>query len=147
MARRNRNHDVELDMTVLNGIIDNLDSNVAQAIAKTGFAIEAKTKINIQQMDAIDTGAMLNSTYTSLTTSNGETAMGIAKGLRPGAEVTALPKPENNHTAYVGPTVEYAQKVHFGSGRMAARPFLLNAVRDTESEFRRLIAEAVSEHE
>lgn len=134
-----------LDTSVLDSILRNLDGNVADAIAKAGFAVEGRTKVNIQQMDAIDTGALLNSVYTSLANgseSNG--AIAEARSRRSGVEISELPVPRDNHTAYVGPSVEYAAEVHFGSGTMAGRPFLLNAVRDTEKEFQKMIGEAVT---
>lgn len=134
---------VTLDTTKLDSILKRLDTNVANAIAKAGFAVEGRTKVNIQQMDAIDTGALLNSVYTSLVNgSEGNAAIAEARSRRPGAEISELPVPRDNHTAYVGPSVSYAAEVHFGSGTRAGRPFLLQAVRDTEKEFHKMVGEA-----
>lgn len=139
MAKTN----VTLDTTKLDSILRKLDTNVADAIAKAGFAVEGRTKVNIQQMDAIDTGALLNSVYTSLVNgSEGNAAIAEARSRRPGVEISELPVPRDSHTAYVGPSVEYAQEVHFGSGTRAGRPFLLQAVRDTEKEFHKMVGEA-----
>lgn len=134
---------VSLDTSKLDSILRKLDGNVADAIAKAGFAVEGRTKVNIQQMDAIDTGALLNSVYTSLANgSEGQAAIAEARSRRPGVAINELPVPRENHTAYVGPSVSYASEVHFGSGTMAGRPFLLQAVRDTEVLFRKLVGEA-----
>lgn len=135
-----------LDTRVLDKIIRNHESNVADAIAKTGFTVEARAKINIQEMDAIDTGALLNSVATSLESGgNREAAITEATSRNPDAQIAELPVPTDKLTAYVGPSVEYAQEVHFGSGTMPGRPFLLKAVRDTEKEFHAMIGEAVTD--
>jgi hypothetical protein len=134
----------ELDTKVLDAIIKNLGGNVANAVAKGAFTVEAKTKINIQQMEAIDTGALLNGTSTSLMR-GGTMQDGIAEARtrNPDATIIELPIPRDDHTAYVGPVVEYGPEVHFGNTRMAGRPFLSKAVRETEDEFRKLLADAV----
>lgn len=133
-----------LDTTKLDAIIKHLDPNVADAIAKVAFTVEGRTKVNIQQMEAVDTGALLNSVATSLKDGgNVDAAAADARSRNPDAGITELPVPRDNHTAFVGPSVEYANEVHFGSGAMPGRPFLLNAVRDTEKEFYAMIGKVV----
>ena len=135
---------IKLDTSVLDRMIKHTGGNVAEAVAKTAFAVEARGKIQIQQMDAIDTGALLNGMSTSLK-SGGDMTQNVAKAraLNPDAKITPLPIPKDDHTAYVGPTVEYAADVHFGNTRMAGRPFMLQAVRDTERDFRENLSKAV----
>lgn len=142
MARKDV--DIDFDSKVLDALIRNSGGNVAEAVAKTAFSVEARAKVQIQRMEAIDTGAMLNSTATSLKQGGDvRAAITAAQAKRPGVVTTPLPVPTDDHTAYVGPQVEYAIEVHNGSGTMPARPFLLQAVRDTEQEFRDHLAKAV----
>lgn len=128
---RNRNT-TTLDTRVLDGLIRNSNGHVADAIAKTGFAIEARAKIRVP----VDTGALRASIYTSL-----ESGGGNASGPAP------IPTPTDNLTAYVGPSMEYGPTVELGGHNQAAQPYLLPAVRDTEREFREWIGEAVTNYE
>lgn len=131
---------VTLNTNVLDAIRKHLNANVADAIAKTAFSIEARAKIKAP----VDTGALRASIYTSLKDGGmGNKAMGAARALRPDALTQALPVPRDNHTAYVGPSVEYGPSVELGSVRRAGTPYLQPAVRETEQEFRKMIADAV----
>lgn len=136
----------ELDTRVLGNILKNLPGNKKKTVAKAAFVVEERAKINIQQMDAIDTGALLNSTTTSL--KDGDRMQGaIADALEanPDVVITPLPVPRDDGTAYTGPTVEYGAEVHFGTGTMAGRPYLINAVRETEAEFRKMWEDVVTD--
>jgi hypothetical protein len=131
---------VQLDTRVLDAMIRNLDGNVAEAVAKTAFAVEARAKI----LAPVDTGALRASIYTAL---KGEErfnqARSDAASRRPNVAIAPLPVPRDGHTAYVGPSVEYGEIVHNGSSTMAGRPFLAQAVRDAERDLRRHLGEAV----
>lgn len=131
---------VSLDTTKLDKILKQLDGNVADAIAKASFAVEARAKLRAP----VDTGALRASIYTSLAGGGrSDDAMADALSRRPGVETNPLPIPRDNHTAYVGPSVEYAAELEFGSAGRAAQPYLLPAVRETEKEFLKMIGEAV----
>ena len=133
-----------LDSKVLDAIIKNLDGNVSAAVETVAFAIEAETKVNIDQMDAVDTGALMNSVGVSMKSGgDADKAASVAKALNPEAIITDLPKPDNKHSAYVGPQVEYAYEVHFGNGNMPGRPYLLKAVRGMEKKFKDELGKAV----
>lgn len=119
---------VELDTRVLDAIIKNLGGNVADAVAKAALSIEGRAKVKAP----VDTGALRASIYTS--TQNGDTS---SAGTNP------LPVPTDDHTAYVGPSVEYGLFVEIGTVRRAGTPYLQPAVRETEDEFRKLLADAV----
>jgi hypothetical protein len=55
---------------------------------------------------------------------NGTQAQASALDRNPDAQTARLPKPENGHTAYVGPSVGYGEPVELGTlRRAAARPF------------------------
>lgn len=132
-----------LDTRVLDDIIRNLPGNRRDAIAKVAFSLEARTKINIRDMGAVDTGALLNSVAVSMQgNSDVDAAMAEARARNPDAEVSPLPVPGDDHTAYVGPTVGYATEVHFGTGTMPGRPYLLQAVQDVADEFKQAIGDA-----
>lgn len=123
-----------LDTRVLDAIIKNSNGNVAQAVAKAGFAIEGRAKINAP----VDTGALRASIYTSVKEGTQRPAPFT------GANYVALPTPPDNTTVYVGPSVEYAAAVHFGTHDMEGRPFLLEALRATENDFRGMVRTAVT---
>ena len=131
---------VTLNTKVLDDIIKHLDGNVAEAVARVAFAIEARAK----QKAPVDTGALRASIYTSLKDGGmGVKAMNEARSLRPDVLTDPLPMPRDNHTAYVGPTVEYALGIEIGTVRRAGTPYLQPAVRETEQEFRKMLADAV----
>lgn len=133
---------VSLDTSKLDSILRNLDSNVADAIAKAGFAVEGRAKVRVP----VDTGALRASIYTSLASGDRSSdAMADAHARNPGAETNPLPVPRDTHTAYVGPSVEYGAAIEFGSAARAATPYLLPAVRETEKEFLKLVGGAVTD--
>jgi HK97 gp10 family phage protein len=131
---------IKLDTRVLDAMIKHTGGNVAEAVAKTAFAVEARAKIKAP----VDTGALRASIYTSLKAGGRfDQARSSAAALRPNTGISELPKPQDDHTAYVGPSVEYAIEVHNGTTRMPGRPFLLQAVRETERDFRKNLGKAV----
>lgn len=131
---------VTLDTKVLDGIIKNLDGNITNAVAKAAFAVEGRAKIKAP----VDTGALRASIYVSMKRgSKGSEAISAAKARRPDAVTEALPTPRDDHTAYIGPSVEYGQEVEMGSAHRSGRPYLQPALRETEAEFRELLAKAV----
>lgn len=135
----------QLDTRVLDAIIKNLPGNVADNIKKAAFAIEGRAKVNIQTMEAIDTGALLNSVAVSLREGGDVSeAQAAARGRNAEAAIVDLPVPRESSVAFVGPTVEYGADVHYGTTTMAGRPFLLEAVRQTEEEFRKLMGKVVT---
>ncbi len=148
MARR-----MELDTTVLDGIIKNLDGNVAEAVAKVAFAVEGRAKINAP----VDTGALRASIYTSLKgsnkfddaranaiqRSNRRNGAGRVQLLESG-DFVPLPMPTSDAVAYVGPSVEYGAAVELGSVKRGGTPYLLPAMRQVEADMRKELGKAVS---
>lgn len=136
---RNRT-EISIDTRILDKMIKHTGGNVAEAVAKTAFAIEARAKVKAP----VDTGALRASIYTSLKGgSKFSAARSAAAALRPNTGIDELPTPQDDHTAYVGPSVEYGAPVELGSARRAATPYMLPAVRETEREFREFLAKAV----
>lgn len=74
----------------------------AAAFRRTVFAIEAGSKAAIVEMDAVDTGNMLNGVSSTIV---GDGRSGSMSG-------------------EVGPTADYSVHVHQGTSVMAGRPFL-----------------------
>lgn len=131
---------VTLNTKVLDGILKNTDRNVAEAVAKVAFTVEANAKI----LAPVDTGALRASIYTSLAHGgNGSQAMTEARTRNPDANVLPLPEPQDDHTAYVGPSVEYGLGVEIGTRRRPATPYLLPAARKAERDLMGVIGVAV----
>lgn len=131
---------ITLDTKVLDKLIKNMGGDVAGAVTKTALAVEARAKIKAP----VDTGALRASIYTSLKAGDKfDRARAEALARRPGTTVGPLPTPRDDHTAYVGPSVEYGAAVELGSARRAGTPYLQPAVRETEREFRDFLAKAV----
>lgn len=84
---------------------------VRTAVQKSGYDLQREMQAQITGMDAVDTGAMLNSVTVSFA--------GNAEWAR----------------AEVGPTVDYAGYVHDGTYRMAGRPFADAAANLIEPNF------------
>jgi HK97 gp10 family phage protein len=125
---------ITLDTKVLDGIIKHLGGNVAEAIEKVAFAVEARAKVNAP----VDTGALRASIYTSVRRG------GNSPQHFTGVDYIDLPTPPNAQVVYVGPSVEYGAAVHFGTHGVPGRPYLLDAVRQTENMFRDSVAKAVT---
>ena len=118
---------VEVDTRKLNRLIRKIPGNVADAVASVAFAIEREAKINAP----VDTGALRNSIYARIGRNGGGNFSEIAgqvSSANGDARVGELPQPENETTAYVGPSVEYAVYVELGTSKMAAQPYLTPAV-------------------
>lgn len=132
----------EVNTSVLDEIIKNLGVNTSQAVRATAFAIEGKAKKNAP----VDTGALANSIYVRVGGQPAEMPVmtkprqiEAAEGKR-----VELPEPENNSTAHVGPSVEYALYQELGTNDMAAHPFLGPAVNASIDELTKNLGKAVT---
>lgn len=126
----------EVDTTVLNRILANLETNTTDAVRAVAFAVEAKAKPKTR----LDTGALRSSIYTRV---------GLARTPLPevvGDPVRVeLPRPENNATAHVGPSVEYGIYQELGTERMSAQPYLGPAVAECVNELERHMRNVVTD--
>lgn len=129
-----------LDTSILDKLIKDCDGNVSEAIMKAAFMVEGRAKIKAP----VDTGALRASIYVSMKRgSKGNEAMAAARARRPEAITTPLPTPHNELTAYIGPSVSYAQEVEMGGSTRSGTPYLQPALRETESDIKKLLKEAV----
>lgn len=133
---------VEVDTSRLDRILRNLEGNIEEALSAVGFSVEGKAKNNAP----VDTGALRNSIYTRAYSRDGESmARAMVRAANPQAEITPLPAPESRNVVHVGPSVNYALYVEFGTNRMGARPFLSQAVRDVTDEMAAAMGDAVTD--
>ena len=114
----------KLDTRELDKIVREMDGNKNKVGRMIGFELQAEAKKRAPRL----TGAMSNSIYTVTKDYDGYSfASGAAKQANPSAMTQAHPKPSGNVLANVGPCVNYAEYVEFGTSRMAAQPFLTPA--------------------
>lgn len=137
----NRDVVVTVDTSRLNRLMRNFPGNVDEAVRTIAFAIEGKAKVRAP----IDTGALRASIYTRTSKSNGrDPAWTEARAKNSKVTLSDLPQP-GEHEAVVGPSVNYAIDVELGTSRRAATPYLVPAVRETESEMATQLRHAVNE--
>ena len=114
----------KLDTRELDKIVRNMDGNKNKVGKLLGFELEAEAKKRAPRL----TSAMANSIYTVTKEHDGyANASGAARQANPQAETQPHPKPSGNVLAHVGPCVNYAEYVEFGTSRMAAQPYLTPA--------------------
>lgn len=85
---------------------------------------------------AVDTGRLRASISFITPTQKGDSGQPKPKNAQAGDELTG--KAEQN-TVVVGSNVEYAEKVHNGDSKMAARPFLREGIDKTKDKMREQI--------
>ena len=147
----------KLNLGPINKLKGNLPRELAKAVAATAFTIQR----DAQRRAPVDTGTLKNSIYTVLHGSSGrEEALANAEAAWPGPgkkgtthnpekePMPILPSPAapvpittepalGAFHAVVAVGVEYGQYVNYGTGRMAAKPFMTeaaNANRNTLSK-------------
>lgn len=123
---------VKLDTSGADEIIKNIEKRKTKCGRKIAFWIEGKTKANAP----VRTSALKNSVYVKTKDEDhyGDASSAV-EGANPGAQTEAHPAVEGNTVAIVGPCVEYAEYVEFGTSRQAANPYFSNALHDAEKEF------------
>jgi HK97 gp10 family phage protein len=118
---------VEVDTRVLNRILSNLGENTDAFVRKVAFDVQALA----QDKAPVDLGNLKNSIYTA---TNRENRMPVLGG---DVRRVALPSPTDDHTAHVGPSVDYGIYQEFGTYKMAPHPYLGPAVLQTTNDLRR----------
>ena len=115
---------VTVSTTRLNRIIRGVDDDVADVIATIAFAVERAAK----ERAPVDTGALRASIYTKLKRGGHEPTQWD------GVVYVAIPDPDSDLEAIVGPTVEYAIVQELGGNTHAAHPYLLPAVEQVANQ-------------
>jgi hypothetical protein len=113
-----------IDTKELDRIAAGLKIKTDAVIRAMAFEDVGMTQSVIEAWPSIDTSAYLKSVYAS--TSMGNNMPSEPGALRPKAERTRLPDAQSGE-AYVGPSVDYATFVEYGTYKMAARPALIPA--------------------
>lgn len=120
---------IHLNARQLHRLQGQIEPRAERIIDKTAFLVEGDARNNCPK----DTGALANSHYTVTARSSGlAAAQTAARRLNPLAGIVEIPPPTQKLVARVGPSVEYAVHVHWGTIHMAGRPFLLNALKRQE---------------
>ena len=118
------------DTTNLNRLIDRIPGNKRELVKSVAFQVEALAKMKAP----VDTGALRNSIYVSLQDSH-----------TPPSEATeTLPIPDNDVTAFIGPSVEYGINQELGTSFMEPQPYLLPALREVEQQLEDFAKDIVS---
>lgn len=116
---------IKLDTTKLDAIAAGLDINRKQVCKTIAFKVEAQAK----QLAPKDTTALANSIYTvTQSEDNYSTAASAAASKNKKIITEAHPQPTGNIIAHVGPCVNYAAYLEFGTSKMIAQPYLGPAV-------------------
>lgn len=108
------------DTRNLDRLISNIPGKTEEVIKAVAFQVEAIAK----RLAPVDTGALRNSIYVRFSDSNPSTTVTVEE----------LPKPTNQFSAVIGPSVEYAIYVELGTSFMSAQPYLLPALREVEQQ-------------
>lgn len=107
----------EIDTRRLESILKKLPGRTEDNNRAIAFRVEGGAKNKVP----VDTGALKSSIYTDC---------GGQQSGQPGD--TPLPKPQG-HDAHVGPSMNYAMHVEFGTRHMGAQPYLIPALREVEN--------------
>lgn len=123
---------VVIDTKEVDRIAAQLDMRKEQILEQAAFKLQERAQLPPPTGAPRDTSALSNSIYTRTKKSdNFSTVTSKVKELAAtknrNPETEPLPQPSGNIVANVGPCVEYAAYVEFGTNRMAARPYLTPA--------------------
>lgn len=122
-------------------VLAELHNRIPVILKALGIEAEGNAIKEITDIKAVDTGRLRNS-ITFVT----KDAQGSPNG-QPGEKA----KPEDyaphgsvaSGEIYIGTNVEYAPYVELGTSRMAARPFLRNAISNYGEDYKRIIEEGL----
>lgn len=123
---------VKLDTKELDKIAKQLNIKREAVCRRFAFQVEGLAK----QMAKKKTGALRNSIYTVTKREDGYAkASSETKSARPDVDTAQHPTPTGNIIANVGPCVEYAEYVEFGTSKMGAQPYLTPAVEQIAKRY------------
>jgi phage gpG-like protein len=129
---------------------EKIAEGVSAGIREAAFAVEDQAKMNVQNVGAIDTGALRSSIYTQTDQSNDRgSAIAQAQARNPsvssGEISTFVP---DRFSARVGVAVEYGIYVEMGVagsafGNMPARPYLTPAAEQIGQQLDEIVKAAI----
>ena len=123
---------VQLDTKELDRIARELGVKTERVGMRFAFQVEGLYKMGA----AVDTGAMSNSCYVEGRSENDFSEKASdASNLNPNAITVRHPQPKGHIIANVGPCVDYAIYVEFGTARQSAQPALGPAVQSLEKKY------------
>lgn len=99
----------------LGEVINELNSRVPVILEALGIEAEGNAVTEITDLGAVDTGRLRGS----------------------------ISHATDDTSAYIGTNVEYAPYVELGTRKMAARPFLRNAVANYTEDYKRIVEEGL----
>jgi len=121
-----------LDTKELDRVAGKLNTSRDRVCMRFAFQVEGAYK----QTAPVDTSAMVNSCdVEGKNEDNFGQAASAAQGAKPDAALERHPEPSGDVVANVGPAVEYAAYVEFGTSKMAAQPALGPAVESLRSRY------------
>jgi hypothetical protein len=123
--------EIYLNFDKLDKLIENLDPRAEKIVEKIAFQVEAVAKT----LAPVDTGALMNSIYTSTKQNNTPPNVNV----KPGVRTYSLPNAKINE-AYVGPSVDYGIYQEFGHFAVngvfvPAHPYLFPALFQARAMF------------
>jgi HK97 gp10 family phage protein len=124
-------NDVVIDTKEVDRVMKALGMSRDAIVRTIGFDIESAAK----QLAPVDTSALRNSIYTE--TPDGNTFdVASSNALSKNPKVTTIqhPKPEKGFVN-VGPSVNYAEFVEFGTSKQSAQPYLVPAAESVSQKF------------
>jgi hypothetical protein len=123
------NTTITVNTKELDRIAAKLGASTDSVVRAMGFEVQGVTRLSIEAQKAIDTGAYWNSIEVS--TPSGAKFRDAA----PPSDVEQdIPTPPD-HSVIVGPTVNYAVYVEFGTYKMAARPSLIPSFEAVANDY------------
>ena len=99
----------------LGEVINELNSRVPVILEALGIEAEGNAVTEITELGAVDTGRLRGS----------------------------ISHAHDDTSAYIGTNVEYAPYVELGTRKMAARPFLKNAVANYTDEYKQIVEDGL----
>jgi HK97 gp10 family phage protein len=124
-------NDIIIDTKEVDRVAAALGKNRDAIVRIIGFDIESESKQNAP----VDTSALRNSHYTETPEGNTfDVAESHAKGANPKVTTIQHPKPDEGFVN-VGPSVDYAEFVEFGTSRQGAQPYLTPAAESVSQKF------------
>lgn len=138
---------LERAMARLREIGGQADEIAGREIVASAVAVQARAKQILTETAAVDTGRLRNSIAAADTEDQVVSASSQATGADEGGVEAPNRLSAATRNATIGTNVEYAPKIHYGTRRMPARPFLVPAVEEERPRLVERLEKAVKRFE